>query len=291
MRFCKIVVLIDYSEASLQAAEEAALIASKFDSELQLMHISSKKQSQNLITPGIPFFDTPETHEEEYYAKIEQLEKVKANLAKRHKVVVTCFENKGDFIDVLKQHMKHFSVDLIVLGARKRNWLKQLLFADKARSVIRNVDCEVLCVHSESKTATLKKIVLTVGKSVPKKKIRIAYEFAKKFTARIYLVALNTPEKKSHDQSTETLIASYRYLKDISNIPIECRTVAGKSIAETALHYAKVVGADLILIDKGSESDLQSSWSGNIVNHSPIPVLSVQPDRAGAKNKYRGIAK
>ena len=287
MRFGKILALIDYSEASLQAAEEAALIASKFDSELQLMHISSIKMSQNLITPGIPFFETPETPEEEYYTKIEELEMVKANLEKRYKVLVTCFEIKGEFINVIKQHVKNFSVDLIVLGARKRTWLKEFLLEDKARSVIRNVDCEVLCVHSESKTETLKKIVLTVGKSVPKKKIGIAYEIAKKFAARIYLVALNKTEKKSNDQSTETLIASYRYLKDISNIPIECRTVAGKSIADAALHYAKVVGADLILIDEGPELDLQSSWNGSIVNHSLVPVLSVQPDHEGSKNRHR----
>lgn len=62
-------------------------------------------------------------------------------------------------------------------------------------------------------------------------------------------------------------------------MPIECNTVQGKNLAEASMNYAKVVGADLILINEGAESDLNkniiSTWRGNIVNNSSVPVLSV----------------
>jgi nucleotide-binding universal stress UspA family protein len=288
VKFCKILALIDYSEASLHATEEAALIASRFDSELQLLHISSHQKSSAFVRSGMPFFDVAEPKEDEYYLRIEKLEKIRTGLEKRYKISISCFESRGEFIDIVGRHVKEFSVDLIVIGAKKRNWLKEFFSESKARSVIRAIGCEVLCVHSQSKTETLKKIVMPVGNSVPRKKIEIAYELAKKFAARIYLIGLYRSEKKSTDQNRKTLIASYRYLKDLTNIPIECSIVNGKSVADAAMHYAEIVGADLILIDEGSESDVKESlWSRNIVNLSSIPVLSVQSINEKLKNKYR----
>jgi len=144
-----------------------------------------------------------------------------------------------------------------------------------------------LCVSSGSQTETLKRIIVPVAKSIPRKKIGIAYEFAKKFSGRIYLIALNRSEKKLNDQSTNTLIASYRYLKDLTNIPIECSTVNGNSLAGATMHYAQKVGADLILINEGSESYFKKSlWNGNIVNHSSIPVLSVHSMNHKERDKY-----
>ena len=285
--FRKILTLIDHTDTSLHAAEEAALIASKFDAELQLLHISPYESSKSLITSGLLFFNVSVIEEEEYYLKIEKLERLKKKLEKRFGILITCFENRGDFIEMVKSHVKDFSVDLIVLGTKKKSWLKEIFIESKAKSLISSVNCEVLCVSSESQTETLKKIVVPVSKSIPKKKIAIAYEFAKKFTARIYLIALSGSEKKITDQNTKVLIASYRYLKDLTNLPIECSTVSGASLANAVMHYAQIVGADLILMGDDSESDLRRPLrNGNIVNHSSIPVLSIHSVNYKRRDKY-----
>lgn len=285
--FRKILTLIDHTDTSLHAAEEAALIASKFDAELQLLHVSPSESSKGLITSGLFFFDAPVRKEEEYYLKIEKLEKLKKKLDRQFGILITCFENRGDFIEVVKRHVKVFSVDLIVLGTKKRSWLKEIFIENKVNSVIGALNCEVLCVSPGSQTETLKKIVVPVAKAIPRKKIGIAYEFAKKFAGRIYLIALNGSEKKLSDQNTKTLIASYRYLKDLTNIPIECCTVNGTSLASATMHYAQIVGADLILINDGSESYFKKPlWNGNIVNHSSIPVLSVHSMNYKERDKY-----
>jgi len=285
--FRKILTLIDHTEASLHAAEEAALIASKFDAELQLLHISPYESSKSLIKSKLLFFNVPVIEEEEYYLKIEKLERLKKRLEKRFGILITCFENRGDFMKVLKSHVKDFSVDLTVLGTKKRSWLKEIFFENKVNSVIGALSCDVLCVSSGSQTETLKKIVVPVGRSIPRKEIGIAYEFAKKFAGRIYLIALNASEKQLSDQSTKTLIASYRYLKDLTNIPIECCTVNGTNLASATMHYAQRVGADLILINEGSESYFKKPlWNGNIVNHSSVPVLSVHSMNYKERDKY-----
>lgn len=286
--FRRILTLIDYTAASLYAAREAALIASKFDSDLSLLHVSPDERSGSLITPGVPFFDAPEKEEDEYYLNVDQLEKIKRELNRCYSLPITCFEERGSFIDVVKQHVTDLSIDLIVLGTLKRNWVRDVFIESKARSIIRSVGCEVLCVQPKSEKEALRNIVLPVGKSVPKKKIGIAYELAKKFAAKIHLIALNKQDNNSNDESTKALVGSYQYLKNVINIPIECNKVDGKSLADAAMHYAEIVEADLILIDEGSESDLKMPlWSGHIVNHSSVPVLSVHAITSGEKKLYR----
>src|SRR5688572_1925857 len=286
--FSKILALVDYSKTSLEAAEEAALIASKFGAELHLLHISPTESLTGSTWPGVPFFEALEKGEEEYYIKKAKLEKLKRGLSRRYRILATCFENRGVFTDVVKQHVKDFSIALIVMGAKKRSWFREVFTEGKVKSVIRSTDCEVLCVRSGSQTETLKKIVVPVGEAISKKKIGIAYELATKFAARIYLVALNGSGKDLGDQGSKTLIASYHYLKDLTNIPIECRTVDGGSLANATMHYAEIVGADLILIDEGSESDLKRPlWNGSIVNHSSVSVLSVQPINDNVINMYK----
>ena len=62
--FKRILSLVDYADTSLHAVEEAAFIASKFDSELHLLHVSSNSNSSYLISPGAFFLNTVENKEE-----------------------------------------------------------------------------------------------------------------------------------------------------------------------------------------------------------------------------------
>ncbi len=277
--FSKILALVDHSAISLHAAEEAAMIASKFGSELHLLHVSAKFDRSYLLAPEAYFIDAEENNEQGYYKKIDKLQKLKVDLLAHYDVSAVCFEERGSFVEVVKRHVEDFQINLVVLGAKKRTVISELVFQGKTRSIIKVLDCEVLCVNPESDSKKLRKIVLPIGKFIPEKRIRLAYELAKKFTARIHLIALNRQGGNLSDESTKTLIASYQYLKDVTNIPIECNTVHGKNLAEATMNYAKVVGADLILINEGRESDLRgkilSKWRGNIINHSSVPVLSV----------------
>ena len=105
----------------------------------------------------------------------------------------------------------------------------------------------MLCVYPDSNSNRLKKIVLPIGKFIPKRKIRLAYELAKKFAANVHLISLNRNGHRLSSENTKVLMASYQYLKDITNIPIECRTVLGNNLAQATVQYAENIGADLIL--------------------------------------------
>ena len=289
--FNRILALVDFSDVSLHAAEEATLIASKFNSQLHLLNTTSNSGLLSLVIPEAYFFEITEDSEEIYYTNLDKLKKLKKSLNERFDVTIECHEAKGKLCEVVTKYVFDLQVDLVVLGAKKENWFKEIFFKSNASIIIKNIDKEVLCVYPESNSNKLKKIVLPIGKFIPKRKIRLAYELAKKFAANVHLISLDKNGNHRGAEETKVLMDSYKYLKDITNIPIECRTVHGESLAQATVHYAENIGADLILVNAGSESDFKGvvlrKWGGNIVNHSTIPVLSVQAINEKTKHKYR----
>jgi len=273
--FKKILALIDFSHVSKHTAEEAALIASKFNSELHLLHVSPGSAPPYLSLPGTYFFRTRETDEELYRLNKYKLEKIKIELENRYSLSVRTHEEKGSLMEIVKNCIHRLQINLVVVGARKKTGLKEIIFGSVANSIIRLVKTEVLCINPESNCKKLKKIVIPVGEFIPKRKIRLAYELARKFAANIHLITLGK-NVNSNGENYNALMSTYRYIRDLTNIPIECKTVAGNNLAEATLRYVEKIGADLILINPGMESKL-SGWVGEIVNHSTIPVLSVHP--------------
>ena len=290
--FNRILALIDFSQTSLHATEEAALIASKFNSELHLLHVSSNSNASYLVAPEAYFFHVAEDEKEGLSINMARLKKLKLELQKRFEINIYFHEANGKLCEVVSKYSHDIHINLIVLGAKRKNWFKELVSESKAKSIIRSVNSEVLCVYPESNSFRLKKIVLPIGKFIPKRKIRLAYELAKKFAANVHLISLNKDGTSLNSEDTKILMASYQYLKDITNIPIECRTVQGDNLAQAAVHYAENIDADLILVNTGAESHFKGTvlrkWGGNILNHSSIPVLSVQAINNITKSKqYR----
>jgi len=273
--FKRILALIDFSPVSMHTAEEAALIASKFNSELHLLHVSSNSAPAYLSLPGTYFFRNPVADEEIYRLNKYKLEKIKIDLENKFSLNVRTHEKKGSLMEIVKNCIHTLQINLVVVGSGKKTRLKKIIFGSVVNSIIRLVKAEVLCIYPESNCKKLKKIVIPVGEFIPKRKIRLAYEMARKFAANIHLITLGK-NVDGHTENFNALINTYRYIRDLTNIPIECKTVAGNNLAEATLRYVEKIGADLILINPGMESKL-SGWGGEIVNHSTIPVLSVHP--------------
>lgn len=276
--FKNILALVDFSAASLHAAEEAALIASKFNSRLHLLYVSPNSNASYLFIPEIDFLKLTRNKNSAELVT-EKLKKIKEDLDGRFGIDAACYEAKGKLSETVNKFAHDLNAELVVLGVNRGNWFKELFFEDKIRSIIRSVNAEVLCVYPDSKSNRLKKIVLPIGKFIPKRKIKLAYELAKKFAANVHLISLNRNGASLTSEETKILMASYQYLKDITNIPVECRTVPGNNLAQATVQYAENIGADLILVNAGSESFFKNAvlrrWRGSIVNHSSIPVLSV----------------
>src|SRR6187401_1856607 len=100
--FTRILALVDFSDTSVHAAEEAALIASKFDSELHLLHISNSNSSY--LIAQVFLFDVAGDEEKSYYDNVDKLEKIKTNLHKRYGVNIRCHVVFGKICQTINRY-------------------------------------------------------------------------------------------------------------------------------------------------------------------------------------------
>jgi nucleotide-binding universal stress UspA family protein len=138
--FSKILVAIDSSDASLDAAEYATTISKKYNAELYALHV---------IHADVDLYGPHETSEftrnmrnegEKYLNKV----KVKANEKDIH--IKTEIISSKDVSGGIRDYAEENNIDLIVIGTRGRSGFKKLLLGSVASQVVTYAHCPVLVV-------------------------------------------------------------------------------------------------------------------------------------------------
>jgi hypothetical protein len=92
-----------------------------------------------------------------------------------------------------------------------------------------------------------KKLYCQSGNLFQKERSGSRMSWQKNLHANVHLISLNKMDIILAARTQKVLMASYQYLKDITNIPIECRTVLGNNLATATVQYAENIGADLYI--------------------------------------------
>jgi nucleotide-binding universal stress UspA family protein len=151
--FSKIVVAIDGSEPSIDAAENAIAMAKRYDADLIALHIIPRgiryEYSEDHSGPDIsttPLMGIVEPHQqeaEEWFNKVREIAKKENNNIKlTTDVVIATKSTVAEIVDYAENH----KVDLIVIGTRGRSGFKKLLLGSVASGVVNYAHCPVMVV-------------------------------------------------------------------------------------------------------------------------------------------------
>ncbi|HET7392096.1 MAG TPA: universal stress protein [Nitrososphaeraceae archaeon] len=138
--FSKILVTIDSSDASMDAADYATAISQRYNAELYALHV---------IHADVDLYGPHETSEftrnmrnegEKYLNKV----KVKANEKDIHikTEIISSKDISGGILDFAQEN----NIDLIVIGTRGRSGFKRLLLGIVASHVVTYAHCPVLVI-------------------------------------------------------------------------------------------------------------------------------------------------
>jgi nucleotide-binding universal stress UspA family protein len=151
--FSKIVVAIDGSEPSINAAENAIVMAKRYDADLIALHIIPRgiryEYSEDHSGPDIsttPLMGIVESHQQEaevWFNKVREIAKKENNNIKlTTDVVIATKSTVAEIVDYAENH----KVDLIVIGTRGRSGFKKLLLGSVASGVVNYAHCPVMVV-------------------------------------------------------------------------------------------------------------------------------------------------
>ena len=272
----RIIVPVDFSEHSEYALETAANLASKYGSELIVIHML--ELSNAIITAAGEAFNEEAT----FYLKLAE-EKFDAFLDKPYlqSVKVTSIVKHFKVFSELNDVARELDADLIVMGSHGASGMKEVLVGSNTEKVVRHADIPVLVIKHNPILLDFENGVFASDFSDEAIKPFInAKVIFDQLGAKMHLVYVNSPDG-NFKSSMEIDKCISNFLKraegDLTSLK-NVNIVSDYSVEKGILNFANVIGADIIAVAthgrKGLAHFFEGSISEDLANHSTLPVMT-----------------
>ena len=277
----KILVPVDFSDASTNALRVAAQLAVRANASLYLLHVNERAP---YIIPVSEYAYTSAPADLEAYDKEaeERMQNVKAVLLNEprfsHLQVETGVE-EGLLTTVVKTVTENEDIDLIVIGTLGASGWKETLVGSNTERVIRHADCPVLVIPEGVRELNIKRaLVPSTLKPDQKGVFKVVKAWQDLLGFEVLALYINDPLNAATNGSIE---AEKKRLVEPVGLSEVYLHLYGPSLNEEAaiLQYAGEAEADMIVMSTHQRRGLSHLLFGSITedtaNHAHLPVLAV----------------
>jgi nucleotide-binding universal stress UspA family protein len=277
--FKSILIPVDFGVNTEVAVKQAVELACLHGSIIHLLHVLKPKTMWKKLygrTRLVPQMDNYSL--ENAMIKLQQWAQSIEETLPNSKV--NTYVREGSVGTEIQDAAREIKPQLIIIGKDRDHKYLSLFNRICANALAKSTGYPVLTVVRKSINTKIKIIVVPVGSFVPIRKIELVIDLAKKYRAAIHLVTIPN-EIDFAETKGNSFLETYRILKNGLTSPIEHHILKGKNLPKAILEYAECVGADLILVNPGSETII-SSVTGKHINDvlttsSKLKILSIEP--------------
>jgi nucleotide-binding universal stress UspA family protein len=269
----EIIVGIDFSKSCIHALEFAIDIANDMKANILMVHVDKP------YSPESTYSKKGAEHKEKLVALFEKLikkYKPAMNGTLAYKI------RKGKVHVEMANQAKYSDAVLLIAGTHGVSGVEEFWIGSNAYKMVTSAPCPVITVREGFiwKKKRIAKIVIPIDSTIEtRQKTPVACEIAKACNAEIHVLAIHSSKQKD----IRKLVDKYseqtcNYIKS-NGVKCELITIDCDNITNATLEYAANEKADLIAIMTEQETTTSNLWLGpyaqQMVNHSPIPVLTV----------------
>ena len=269
-----ILVGIDFSKCSINALEHALNIAHKADQDIIMVWVNRRESQKELYNPG------SNNIIEEVNKRFEDLiSKYKADFKPELKFEI----REGKIYKEIVKAADENDVSLIVVGSHGSSGFEEFWIGSNANKTIASTHIPVITIRRKTDVGReLKRIVFPID-STPATRQKIIYTalLAGYFDAEVHVLALYTVNLRRVEERVDKYAKQMlEYLED-EGIKTVYITQRADNITNSTIEYAKKIDANLIAImteqEHSASNILMGPYASQMVNNSPIPVLSIHP--------------
>ncbi|MFN8347392.1 MAG: universal stress protein [Spirosomataceae bacterium] len=275
----KILVPVDFSEASLNALQTAVAMSKRHQAALVLVHIINP-DSVLVFQEGGLIFDIGT---DDYINRMSQkLEHLAEQTQSDTEQPCTGLVQSGATVESIVKTAEEEGVDIIVMGAHEVSGLREFLIGTTAYSILKHAHCPVLTVPAEGRWIDFTKIIFPVRPVISAlNKYCFSRTIIQKNRAELIIMGVLEYFGKHAvtplEEETNQLVNLVRR----DGIRLKRDFYYCSSIAQTILEKARVFQADLLIVTANLEVQLKDFFTGSfarqIVNHAALPVLLIRP--------------
>ncbi|TDQ23919.1 universal stress protein [Tenacibaculum caenipelagi] len=272
----KIIVPVDFSLHSENALKTAAFLAKQTGAEVVAVHMLELSnavisQSESYIQQEMLFYLKLTEKKFTDFLQKDYLSDIKVTPVVKHFKIFS----------ELDKLAREENADLIVMGSKGVEGLKEMFIGSNTEKVIRYAHTPVLVIKEKPITQKIEKVIFACDFSDDDVKPYIrAKDFFKKLGCNIELVYISTPTSKFRStQQLEEKMLRFFYQADESEEHMKnVKIISDFSVEKGIFYYADKVNSDVLVVAthgrKGISHFFEGSISEDIANHSELPVMS-----------------
>ncbi len=270
-----IVVAIDFSKGSVHALEYAIELANQIHANVTMVWVDN-------IT-GVELAFINESKELRTEAKInfdELLAKYKEKLVHGK---LSAKIRKGRVYQELATYTKQNDCSLLIVGTHGSSGFEEFWIGTNAFRIVSSISIPVVTVKYNCDIRRgYRKILLPVyHNNQTLQKVAFSADLARATGADINILALNSSGLKSMQKIVDNNVSKIKKHLEEKGVNYIVDTINSKNLAADIIEHARLVEADLIAImtdiQDQANSILLGPFAQQLVNYSPVPVLSIHP--------------
>lgn len=240
-----------------------------------------------MAVPGDFYLNTEEIIQREVdmlAIKSKQISELASSLENKHQIKFSTHVEFGRSHRVLTDYANENKFDLIVMSTHGVSGFREFVIGSNAVRIISEANCPVLSIQNKISENGIRKILMPF-KDDPysRQKVKFAINYAKWFNAELVTLGIDTEGEEEHLKKIEREAAQIKELVDESNIVNRLFITQGNA-AKEILKCSIEQNVDMILVMADMENEdivdfIMGPTAQQLVNHSKVPVLSIQPTR------------
>jgi len=272
-----ILVPIDFSADSINALEHGIKFANIINASLRMIHVSTSKEFK---APS--FFK--DLHDFKGKTVDDYLKLINYRHQRKLKQKLDYITKEGNIAEEIIKQSEKDKVEFIIMGTHGLSASNSYWIGSNAYKVVCNSNCPVLTIRNGFIRKSIAKIILPIDASKnTRRKLTITAKIAKIYDAEIHVIGVTETSMKDILVKVESWVKqSVEYLNK-SKIRNKSLMIQGSDLTQITIDYAKSINADLISImkEQGEQpvSLLLSPYAQQMINQSPIPILTIQNNK------------
>lgn len=274
-----IIVAVDFSGGSIHALRYAVRIANKARANITMVWVDKTSEPDSVYSVSLENYRSEVVRR--FSELVEQLKPEFTGGKMDYKL------RTGKIYSEVVAFAQSKKADLIVTGSHGVSGFEEYWIGSNANRIVAHAGCPVITVRNKYviKDSDWKIVLPLDNSNQTLGKLEISTKLAKLIGAEIHLVTIYSTSLKTMHKRVDSFAEKAMKYFEKENVHFVREHFESQNATKTVIDYATGVNADLIAIMTEQESNTSSGIIGpnaqQIVNHSPIPVLSVHPSDAG----------
>jgi nucleotide-binding universal stress UspA family protein len=277
----KILVPVDFSEDGAKAIKQAIKMAQLNNASITLLHVIENPSDSY----GPDYL--PQSLSDEFEARLhdhvgENMDSVKKQIIDQGITDVDCIIDTGKVYKAITKVADDIKADVIMMGTHGVSGLKEIFVGSNTFKVIASTTCPVLSFQKEGKTGFSDILLPFRDRPHSREGVEYAIQIAKTFGATIHVLGISVDPDEEAFRKVQYEAEQVRKVLEKRGVKYTIDVFKDGFVSNLILSFAENKKADLIVImadlDKMQLNQyILGSVAQQIVNHSPIAVLSIHP--------------